>query len=423
MAKTIRTLSALLLAAFILIAGNGLQATLLSVRGNIEGFPLSLIGLLMSAYFFGFILGCRYAPHLVKRAGHIRAFTALASVASASALAHAMAVEAGVWIGLRAVTGFCLAGLYMILESWINETATNETRGSILAVYRITDLTAVTVGQLLLASADPAHFTLFAVVSILISLALVPVALTTAAAPQPISNAALDLRKILRISPLAAAGCFAVGAANGAFWAVGPVFVQRLGYEISLVAAFMSAVVIAGAASQWPLGFASDRVDRRYVIIAVAAACAASGVALGLAGGQAAALLLTGGVAFGFFAMPLFGLAIAHANDRAEPDEYVSLNAGLLLLYGAGAVAGPVIAPLIMQGAGAGALFFYTSGVYSLLALFGLYRLTQREGVSEDHREDFVSVPRTSPGVFEMNPHLEPDEAVEKKIEDNAEAR
>ncbi|WP_425411047.1 MFS transporter [Hyphococcus sp.] len=407
MAKTIRTLSALLVAAFILIAGNGLQGTLLSVRGDIEGFSLTLIGLLMSGYFAGFIAGCRYAPQMVKRVGHIRAFTALASIASASALTHILAIDAVFWVILRAITGFCVAGLYMILESWINETATNENRGRVLSVYRMTDLSAATIGQMLLAVGDPSGFALFAVVSILISLALVPVATTSAAAPRPISNATLNIGKIFRISPLAAVGCIAVGAANGAFWAIGAVYVQRLGYDITTVALFMSSAVIAGAVSQWPLGLLSDQVDRRVIIIAVAAACAVSSAILALTGGLSVFMLIAGGAAFGFFAMPQFGLSIAHANDRAEPDEYVSLNAGLLLLYGAGAVIGPVIGPAIMQAAGPQALFYYTSVIYCAFAIYGLIRLAQRDAVSEEDRESFVSVPRTSPGVFEMNPNAE----------------
>lgn len=419
MASTIRTLSALLFAAFILIAGNGLQGTLLAVRGNIEGFSLTMIGLLMSAYFAGFIAGCRYAPGMVKRAGHIRSFTALASIASASALAHILAVEAPVWIFLRCITGFCLAGLHMILESWINEAATNENRGRVLSFYRMTDLGAVTIGQMLLAIADPAQFTLFAIVSILISLALVPVAMTTTAAPRPISDATLDLKKILRISPLAAAGCLASGAANGAFWAVGAVYAQQLGYGVDIVAIFMSAVVVAGAAAQFPLGMISDRMDRRLVIIAASAACAAGGSLLALTGTISVWALIAGGCAFGFFAMPQFGLAIVHANDRADPDEYVSLNAGLLLLFGVGAVAGPVAGPLAMELFGASTLFFYTSVIYAALSLFGLYRLTQRDAVAEEDREDYVLVPRTSPGVFEMNPHAEGNIEEETAGEEN----
>ncbi|WDI32210.1 MFS transporter [Hyphococcus flavus] len=409
MTNTIRTLSALLLAAFILIAGNNLQGTLLAIRGDLEGFSLTLVGLLMSAYFVGFIAGCRYAPGMVKRVGHIRSFTALASLASASALAHLLAIDATIWIVLRVISGFCLAGLHMILESWLNENATNETRGRILSVYRITDLSAATAGQMLLAASDPAGFVLFALVSILMSIALVPVALTTSTAPQPISDDTLNLKRIFHISPLAGAGCFAVGAANGAFWAIAAVFVQRLGYSVTIVAWFMSAVVIAGAVSQWPLGHLSDRIDRRLVIIGAAGGSTLGGVFLSLTSTISPLMLLAGGCVFGLFAMPLFGLSVAHANDRAKPTEYVSLNAGLLLLYGAGAVAGPVIAPVIMQFTAPQALFLYTSSIHVLLVVFGIWRVIRRDAVPEEEREDFISVPRTSPGVFEMNPNVEED--------------
>ena len=407
MGKVIRILAALLIAAFFLIAGNGLQGTLLAVRGHMEGFPLLMVGFLMSAYFAGFIAGCRIAPLMVKRVGHIRSFTALASVASAAALAYALAVHPVVWIVLRVVTGFCMAGLYMIIESWINENATNERRGRILSVYRVTDLVAATLGQAMLAVADPAKFALFAIVSILISLALVPVALTNSAQPRPISSAKLDLAKLFRISPLAAVGCLSVGAANGAFWAVGAVYVQQLGYDVRTVAIFMTTVVIAGALSQWPLGLASDRVDRRWIIIAAASLCSASGAMLALTGGVSGETLLYGAFAFGFTAMPIFGLSVAHANDRAEPHEYVTLAAGLLLLYGAGAVLGPIISPLAMNVFGPQALFIHVAVIYGVLSVFGLFRVILRDPAPQSSRETYVSVPRTSPTVFEFDPRGE----------------
>lgn len=419
MGKVIRILAALLVAAFFLIAGNGLQGTLLAVRGDLEGFPLLMVGFLMSAYFAGFIGGCRIAPVMVKRVGHIRSFTALASVASAAALAYALAVHPIIWICLRIVTGFCMAGLYMIIESWINENATNERRGRILSVYRITDLVAATLGQALLAAADPAQFALFAIVSILISLALVPVALTNSAQPRPIASAKLDLKKLFQISPLAAAGCLCVGAANGAFWAVAAVYVQRLGYDIRTVAIFMTTAVIAGALSQWPLGLASDRMDRRIIIIVTASLCAASGALLAFAGGVSGQMLLLGAFAFGFTAMPIFGLCVAHANDRAEPHEYVTLAASLLLLYGVGAVIGPVMAPVAMNFFGPGALFLHTAFTYTALALFGLFRVLVRDPAPRSDRESYVSVPRTSPTVFEIDPRVE---APPKDTEDSAEA-
>ncbi len=422
MANTIRILFALLLAAFLLIAGNGLQGTLLSVRADLEGFSLPLIGALMSSYFFGFTAGCQITPHLVKRVGHIRSFTALASIASAAALAYALAVNPAFWIVLRILTGFCLAGLYMIIESWINENATNERRGRILSIYRIVDLAAGTLGQALLAAADPTAFSLFAVVSILISIALVPVALTTTAQPKPISSARLDLKKLFRISPLAAFGCLCVGIANGAFWAVGAVFVQRSGYDVDTVAIFMATVVVGGAIVQLPLGLLSDLMDRRIVIILTAALCAGAGILLAFTGGGSEEMLLAGAFAFGLSAMPVFGLCVAHANDRAEPHEYVTLAAGLLMLYGAGAVAGPIIAPLAMQAAGPEALFIHTSVVYFALALYGLYRLPQRRPTPPEESEAYLSVPRTSPSVFEIDPRGESAPDDDESTEETHEA-
>lgn len=415
MGQAVRTIAALVLAAAILICGNGLQNTLLAVRANIEGFPLWQIGLLTSAYFVGFIAGCRQTPGIVRRVGHIRAFTALASLASASALAHAIAVEAPIWVGLRIITGFALAGLQMIIESWINEKTTNEARGKVLASYRIVDLGATMAGQALLTLADPAGFVLFAIISILISISLVPVALTTSVAPRPITEAKLDIRKLVAVSPVAAFGSLAVGAANGAFWSVGPVYVQSVGYDVSVVATFVSAVVLGGAVAQWPLGFISDAVDRRIVIIAVAGLCAGAGVFLSSFGGTGFAMLMVGAIAFGLFAMPLFGLCIAHANDRAEPDEYLETNGGLFLLYGVGSVGGPLAGAALMMQFGAPTLFLYTSVIYAALAVFGAFRTVARRGVPTDEREPFVAVPRTSPTVFEIDPrgeehaHAEPE--------------
>ncbi|MEO1311927.1 MAG: MFS transporter, partial [Pseudomonadota bacterium] len=214
----------------------------------------------------------------------------------------------------------------------------NEARGKVLASYRIVDLGATMAGQGLLAVASPEGFILFAIISILISLSLVPVALTKSSAPQPIAEAKLDLKKLAAVSPLAAFGSLAVGAANSAFWSVGPVYVQEVGYAVSAVAIFISAVVLGGAVAQWPLGVLSDKMDRRYVIIAVSGLAAVAAVGLATFGGLSFSTLIAGGVAFGLFAMPLFGLCIAHANDRAEPDEYLETNGGLFLLYGVGSV-------------------------------------------------------------------------------------
>lgn len=404
MKSTFASLTALLISAGILLAGNGLQSTLVAVRANSEGFPLTLIGLMFSSYFAGFIAGCLFVPGMVARAGHIRAFGALAALAAASALIFALFVSAPVWIVLRIITGFCFAGLYMIIESWINEKSSNENRGQVLSVYRIVDLAAVTIGQFLLTAANPAGFVLFSLVSILVALSIVPVSMTKSTAPQPLAQTKLNLRKLIDVSPLAAAGSCAVGLANGAFWGIAPVFIQQLGYASGMVAIFMSVVIVAGALAQWPVGYASDIVDRRKVLVAIAGACGFSGLFLWLFAETSPALLLIGAGMFGIFAMPLFGLSAAHANDHAEADEFVAISGGLLLLYAAGAVIGPLLAPFVMNLTTPAALFAYTALIHFGLFIFGIIRITRRAGVPLNEQRDYVSVPRTSPSVFEIDP-------------------
>ncbi|MCI5047446.1 MAG: MFS transporter [Aquisalinus sp.] len=404
MRQAILSVFALLVAAAILLGANGLQSTLLSVRAYVEDFPLWAIGLMMSAYFGGFALGCRYAPRFIRSAGHVRAFTAFASIASAVTLMHVLFVGPLFWLAMRLIAGFCFAGLHMIIESWLNEKATNENRGQVLSVYRIADFSAVTAGQFMLNIADPAGFVLFAVVSILISLSLVPVALTSASQPMPIKSARLDLPKLFRVSPLAAVGIFCVGLSGSSFWSLAPVFVQDIGYDIAAVAPVMSAMIFGGAIAQWPIGWLSDKFDRRIVIIVVASLAALSALFVSISSSLTLGLLILAGGCFGFFHMPLFGLGIAHANDFAEAEEFVSVNGGLLLLYGIGAVIGPNIGSAVMSLLGPAALFYFSCSVYLIVIIFGIYRMTQRAGVTAEQKEDYVAVPRTSPGVFEMDP-------------------
>ena len=409
MRQAIVTIAALLLASWILTAGNGLQISLLPLRGNLEGFSLGQISLMLSVYFFGYILGCRITPVFVRNVGHVRSFTALASIASATALMHALVLEPAAWIVLRGLTGLCLAGLAMIIESWINEKATNQNRGRVLGVYRLIDFSATIAGQLLLTFADPLGFTLFALCSILMSLALVPVALTTSPVPRPIPTAHFSLGKVMRVSPLAAIGVLAVGLANSTFWGLGPVFVQSLGYGLPVIALFMSVVVAGGAAAQWPLGWLSDLHDRRKVIIAVAALAAISGATLASIADHSQLALIGAAGAFGFFAMPLWGLCAAHANDHCQADEYVETSAGRLMLFGIGAVIGPLIALPILNRYGVSTMFYFTAAIHTLLFGFGLYRLPRRAAVPDALKEHYVDVPRTTPAVFELDPRSPDD--------------
>lgn len=410
MRKTLLTLTPLLVAASILLAGNGLQNTLLAVRANVEAFTLTQIGLLLSTYFAGYILGCHLTPVFVARVGHIRTFTALASVASAAALVHALYVEPLGWMVLRAISGVCLAGLTMIIESWMNEAAPADKRGRVLAVYRVTDFTALMCGQLMLTLADPIGFVLFALVSILISLALVPVALSTASAPQPSTNTRLRVGKLWRAAPVAAAGSLVIGITGGAFWALAPVYVQQLGYGTDVIASFMSMAILGGALAQWPLGYLSDFVDRRKMLAVIAVASCVVATALAHLAQAGPLWLLVMVFAYGAASMPTFGVSAAHANDLAEPGEFVEISGGLLMLYGMGAVMGPLIAAAGMEALGPRALFLVNSVVFVVFAVIAANRIRKVPAVRFEDKLAYVAVPRTSPTVFEIDPRSHEDD-------------
>lgn len=403
MKTAIKSIAALLLATFFLYTGNGLQGTLLSVRAGLEQFPTALIGVLMSGYFLGFILGCRFVPRIIASSGHIRTYVALASIASSSALAHAIIVDPAIWVGLRAITGFCFAGMAMVIESWLNERATNETRGSILSVYRIVDLGALTIGNALLGLASPATFVPFAIVSILVSLALVPIALTSSEGPKPVSVAKLDIRALYGVSPVGALAALATGLANAAFWSMGPIFVQQGGYGPEIIGLFMSTVIIGATLSQWPLGFLSDKVDRRYVIMACCLGTVASAISMSLFALGSQTSLLAVGAIFGAFLIPIFGLSVAHANDLTDPAESVATNGGLLLLHGLGAVFGAFAGAGFMALFGPQALFVYIAVIYAVIFVLVVFRVLQRSGVDQKDKETFVPLAKNAATtVFEL---------------------
>ncbi len=388
----IKSIGTLLISAAILLAGSGLLGTLVAVSAELHGFPVVAIGFMSSCYFAGFMAGCLITPHLVKRVGHVRVFAALSSLIAASALMHMLVINVPAWAILRAITGFGFAGLYMLIESWINEQAPNEKRGKVLAIYRMVDLSALTAGQFMLTLGDPKNFVLFSVVAILISIAIIPISISTSKAPAQVSETKLDIKKLFRVSPLAVIGCFAVGLTSGAFWGVAPVFVQQLGHPVIIVSVFMSAVIASGAVMQWPMGWLSDKVGRRKVIILASIGASLSGLFLWHYAPLSLEFLVLGGVLYGTFGMQLFGLSAAHANDFAQPHEFVTISGGLFLIFGVGSVLGPSIAPIVMEIAGPSAMFAYTALIHIILALYGMYRLTQR--VSPTGLGDYVSMPQ-----------------------------
>lgn len=398
MKAVLSSVGALLISAAILLSGGGLLSTLVAVRAESEGFPIVAIGLLTSAYYAGFISGCLGTPYLVKRVGHVRVFAALSALIAAATLIHAIAINIPVWVILRVVTGFSFAGLYMLIESWINTQTPNNVRGQVLSVYRMVDLGAVTAGQFMLTMADPKSFILFSAVAICVCLAIFPISLSTSKAPEAVNETSLNLKKLIRVSPMAVVGCFVVGLSNGSFWGVAPVFVQQLGHPVVIVSVFMSVVIFSGALLQWPMGALSDKIGRRSVLLITSIGALGAGIFLWQFSTQSLSLLLVGGALYGMFGMQIFGLSAAHANDRAEPNEFVAISGGLFLIYGIGSVIGPSIAPIFMANFGPETMFAFTACVHGLLALYTVSRIVH--GSMPKYSWDYVSLPR--PRAFSM---------------------
>ncbi len=404
MTAAVAPVAALLVSVALLLMGNGLQGTLLPVRASLEEFSALDIGVLGSSYFVGFAAGCLLGPHVVRRAGHIRSFAAMVAIASSVALLHALVVDAYAWWILRMTTGFCFAVLYMVIESWLNERSTNENRGLIFSIYTIINLTVITIGQLMLMLDDPWSFPLFSLASILVSLAAVPIALTTAQAPAPIEAVRIRFAYLYKLSPVGVMGCFAVGLANGAFWSLAPVFAQTEDSSTARVALFMSVAVIAGALGQWPLGRLSDRMDRRKVIVLAAFGAALAGVGMTVFNPFWDWAIFVFIFLFGLFAFPMYSLSVAHMNDFVEPKGFLEAAGGLLLVFGIGAVLGPLLASTTMRFMGVGTLFAYTAAVHVLIVVFVIYRMRRRGPASEEERVAFADSIRVAQTVSTVDP-------------------
>lgn len=398
----LKTLSTLLLGYGLLQMGNTLQGTLLSVRGGLEGFAPTQIGLVSAAFWTGIVLGSLRAGRLIRRVGHTRAFLALATVASSAALLHLLVVHPVVWILTRALTGFCFAGLFMVVESWLNGEATPRNRGQILGLYGMAGLVAGIGGQLLLPAADPAGFRLFCIVAMVISLALVPIALSRAAAPaQAAGEARIDLRRLYGRSPFGAVAAVLCGVTTGAFFGLGPVFAQAQGLGTGAIALFMASGTLGGFAMAWPLGRMSDRVDRR--LVAMAAAVTAVAAALGpvalLPGDVPPWVLCACAAAFGASVLPTYSIVTAHVNDTAAPGEFVSTSGGLLILQGAGSAAGPVVAGVAMSAFGPAGLAYTAALAQALIVLWGACRVARRPAPRPADKGAFVIEPTVPVGT------------------------
>jgi len=404
---TLATLVALLLGFGLMQMGNTLQGTLLSVRGQIESFSPAQIGAVGAGLWVGIVIGSLYSGKLILRVGHIRAFLALGAIASTAPLLHLLVLDPIAWMAARALTGFCFAGLFIVVESWLNSAATGETRGQILSVYAMTGLLAGIIGQLLLSATDTTGFKPFCIVAIIIALALVPIALTKAVAPTHEGGGArINLIGLYRQSPFGLVAASLCGVTTSAFFTLGPILAQRRGLDTGGIAVFMASGTLGGFLMAWPLGWLSDRLDRRLVIIGAAITAAVTlGVMIALVPDEATRwLLYLCAAIFGGTIIPTYSVVMAHVNDAVGEGEFVAASGGLLIMQGVGAVAGPLIAGFAMSASELG--FAYTViATQLLMAAFGLYRLRCRAAPPELHKGNFVIEPSVPVGTALSSAH------------------
>lgn len=400
--------AALLLSDALLLIGHGLQLTLVPVSAELLGFSAGQIGLMGSTYYLGFVSGCLLTPLLVRRVGHIRTFAILATSYSALVLLFYSMPYLLVWLLLRFAAGLAISGLYMTIESWLSERSTSETRGTILSVYVVINMSMTMVGQQMLNFSDPLGQTLFIVVSVLLSLALIPVCLTTALAPAPIHNVRIDLRKVWDLSQVGVAGAIATGLVTGAFWSLGPLYAREIGFDTQALTMFLSAVVMGGAVFQLPLGRLSDHYDRRLVLLYTATVGAVLSALLALVPGLDSWGLAILSFFWGGCVMTQYAVSLAHANDRADPEDFVMVGSVMLLSMGLFSALGSVIAAFFMQWFGPRGLF-----LFSLICLVGFaFAIMARRRIHvlpvHDETEPFRAVASVgTPMALELDPRNE----------------
>lgn len=416
MKRNLLSVFALLLGTLFLFLGNGLHGLLLPVRGAYEGYSTTTLGLLGTSWASGFVLGCLLAPKVVKRIGHVRAFSGFISLIAIIALTTGIVVDDYWWIALRAVTGFSTAGTSMIIESWLNERATNESRGMIFSLYISITLFGVVAGQMLIPIADVTTPVLFMICGIFYCVAMLPTTLSTAASPQPLKTVSLDLRGLYRNSPVSFVGILLIGTANGAYGTLGAVFGARAGLSQSTIAIMMSVTIFAGAVMQLPAGRMSDRIDRRYVLAGLSAVAAAAGFLIAVIQPSQVYLLICLIAVYGAAANALYPIAVAHANDYASAENFVKVSGGLLLLFGIGTIIGPTLGGPVMSAVGPYSLFLVTAFAHILITAYAIIRCRTRASIPAGSRETFTTIasstgPITTPEGMALNPRASHPEA------------
>ncbi|ESQ97156.1 MFS transporter [Stutzerimonas chloritidismutans AW-1] len=401
-----------------LLLGHGLLNTLLTLRGVAEGYSTGMIGLLMSGYFAGFLIGTWLAPSLIRRIGHIRTFAFYAALAAVAVLVHVLIVNPWVWLVLRVLYGVSLVTLYMVIESWLNAQVSGEKRGQVFALYMAVNLGALAAAQQLLSLDTPMNFTLFALAAILISSALMPITLTRQAQPALPDMPATDLLQLARIAPLPLMAAGISGLTLGGFWGLAPVYASQVGFDAAGVGLLMSITILGGAVLQWPIGLFSDKHDRRVVLLWVVAIAAV--LALVITPILSGSLLLGLMFLWGGLAFSIYSIAVAQMVDQLHPDEILSGSSGLLLANGFGAAFGPVVAGGLMHLFGHIALPLFFAVSLGILAIYSFWRPRRVVDLVTEPHGHFTPMLRTSHTVLELmpdTPEVEADAAPANEAE------
>lgn len=401
---------ALFIGSALLMFGGGLQGLLLSVRGAEEGFSLTALGLIGTGWSVGFVAGSITVPLLVKRVGHIRAYSIMAAIGTITILLNLLWIQDIGWIVLRAASGFCFAGAAMIVESWLNEVADNKSRGTIFSIYSTINMAASTLGQLAMSVTGTFGFIPFVVGAISFICALLPTALTSTPQPRPISSARLDVVLLYKTSPLAVIAAFACGMSNGTFGTLAPVYGYAQKLDPSTIAYLFAVTAIVGAVAQTPFGRLSDRIDRRLVIVGLSGFAAVIGLFTILLNPSNGPLMFVLFGLYGLGAYPLYAIAVAHANDFAREGEFGRVAGGMLLILGIGLAIGPIIASWVMSTIAPVGLFIVTATFHGALAVTAFLRMKVRPVRNDAGRIRFRAMNAEkpiSPGTVTLDPRAD----------------
>lgn len=409
MFATYRPILSLLRGTAFLLAASGLHGLLLPLRGQVEGFSTAALGLMGTAWAGGFVTGCFFAPRIVRRAGHVRAFGTFAASGAIVALLTGLIINEYMWIFLRAFTGFSMAGAFMVIESWLNEKATNENRGTVFGLYMMVTYASIMSGQMIVAGGDVKSASLFMITGIFFCLSLIPTAVSSASHPRPLQDVKLNVRGLYANSPVSAVACVLIGIANGSWGTLGAVYGARIGISTPEIALMMSLVVVAGAAFQLPAGRLSDRTDRRYVLAGAAVGAVIFALSIFIFQPRSGAFVIICAAAYGAFAYTLYSIAVAHANDHANTEDFVKVSGGLLLLYGFGTMIGPMVGAALMGLVRPEGVFLAAALAHTSLAAYTLLRINRRAPVPIEDREAFTTQPSeraTTPEAARLDPRI-----------------